>query len=112
MDCTASGFPVSEVGQLDSSKRRIRGCWKAVDEILGLAWIEVEIEGMVVRRYAVFLYRRWYFWGGVFLVDFGQDVIFSTRCSMPLIASPVASLVPLASTLLSDHDADELLCLN
>jgi len=44
MDCTAADFPVSEVEQLDSSKRRIRGCWKAVDEILGLAWIEVELE--------------------------------------------------------------------
>jgi len=44
MEWTAADFPVSEVGQLDSSKRRIRGCWKAVDEILGLAWIEVELE--------------------------------------------------------------------
>ena len=39
-----------------------------------------------MRRYVVFLCRWWYFWGGVFIVDFERDVIFSTRCSMALIA--------------------------
>jgi len=42
--------------------------------------------GLVVRRYVVFLCRRWYFWGDIFIVDFGRDVIFSTRCSTTLIA--------------------------
>jgi len=81
-----------------------------VDEILESAWIEVEIGGTVVRRYVVFLCRRWYFWGGAFLVYFGRDVIFSMRCGMALMAS--STQCHTYFSLLSDHEADELLCLD